>query len=460
MALYAVRRPDIKKVAVVPRPANGRRMILKEDGTDRVEIVAPILKADGDWAVAYAVIAEPGTPEGGGITADGQVAKGDDGQPISDVWDAESIRAACHSFARNGAKMTAGHFTDETAGSFVENFIAPADMILAGHPVKAGSWVLGLDPSVEMRAAINAGTMTGFSVEGDAVRELVAHSKPDAELELFVALAKAWDEAKHPRAPAGTSAGGKFASGQSGASKPPANAKQKGYLAAAAQAKKRADYWAGVIRALNASKASGKAKKAKLAAAKKAHAQAVAAQKAHAGRVRRHAAQHQARLTRHSRQHMARLKAQARAKSAANRAKLSAGKKTTATANRSQAQSKALALVAAKARAKASTRAAVRQAATDRVQARLAKGIGQTTQEPTGTKPLWGRPGAHLPVGIQVIATELISKGMPKDRAIATAIAAVKQGCATGKFGAVTLTPAKRAQACKAASEWEALKAA
>lgn len=452
MAVYRVKRPIIRKVAVVKRPANGRALMLKEDGPG-VEIVAPILKAAGDWRVAYAVIAEPGAQEGGGITGDGNVAKGADGLPIIDTWDADSIREACHSFARNGAQMTAGHFTDDKAGSFVENFVAPADMMIEGHPVKAGSWVIGLDPSAETRAAIDSGELAGFSVEGDAVRELVAHADADDDLlEVLAVLAKTFDPAKHPRAPAGTSAGGKFAAGSGTTT----TSKQAKFQAAAAADGKRAAFWAARVRSLSAAK-GGKTKQAKAARAKLKQARMAARiKRAHEARVARHKRQHDSRVRRHDRKRAARLRAQVRAQVKGQKAQIATVKRTAAAQKRSATAAKRATKQVQVATGKSATKAKVRAAATRKL---MAKGIGSSVQEPIGTGNLWNTPGLNLPPGIQHIAQRLIAKGVPKDRAIATAVAAIKQGCATGKFGNATLKPETRAQACKVAAEWEAAKA-
>lgn len=91
----------------------------------------------------------------------------------------------------------------------------------------------------------------------------------------------------------------------------------------------------------------------------------------------------------------------------------------------------------------------------------VAKGIGSKTPEPLGAGPLWNTPGLHLPAGIGHMARDMMQgkPTMTRQQAIATAVAAVKQGCAVGKFGNTTLRPATRAKACRLAAEWEAAKA-
>lgn len=72
-----------------------------------------------------------------------------------------------------------------------------------------------------------------------------------------------------------------------------------------------------------------------------------------------------------------------------------------------------------------------------------------------------GGKGGHLPGPIDSIARALISKGWEKGRAIGTAVASVKRGCATGTAfgGKAKLKPETRATMCKASAEWERMRA-
>lgn len=199
--LYRIRNPDIRKIALVPRPANGNTWHLFKQAPE----LGQIIKADrDDWKVAYVVVAEPGKVEAGGIGPDGQVVKGEDGQPIMDVWDEQTIREAAHSFARNGGLTVDAHFTDgQTLGRWAESYIAPVDHQIEGRPIKEGSWVLAIEPTAEGREAIQDGRIGGVSVEGPASRETVAKEDdgcgcedteplPDELVDaLTVALAKA-----------------------------------------------------------------------------------------------------------------------------------------------------------------------------------------------------------------------------------------------------------------------------
>jgi len=187
MALYRIRDPEITKVALVERPASGHHWHLFKSAVAKTAPAdGQIIPPSGDWKIAYTVVAAPGHIEGGGITVDGGVAKGEDGKPIADVWDREAIRQAAHSFARNGGLTTDAHFVTDSAGSklgrWAESYVAPVDHEIEGYSIKEGSWVLGIEPTPEGRQAIEAGKLGGVSVEGPARRELIAHSEASDEL--------------------------------------------------------------------------------------------------------------------------------------------------------------------------------------------------------------------------------------------------------------------------------------
>ena len=83
-----------------------------------------------------------------------------------------------------------------------------------------------------------------------------------------------------------------------------------------------------------------------------------------------------------------------------------------------------------------------------------------STVEPVGRKPLWNKPGMHLPPYIQHVANDLIEAGRDESTAIATAIHIVK-GWAAGlpQGGEKTVHPDTQAAAAKAVAEWEQDKA-
>lgn len=169
--LYRVRRPNVRKIALVKNPASGNRWHMFKSAPEPGEIVVP---AGDDWKIAYTVVAEPGKPEMGGQDFDGTLLKDGGGSTIVDVWDENAIREAAHSFVANGGLTTDAHFEDGSKlGAYRESFVAPADYAIEGHPVKAGSWVLGIEPTAEGRQAILKGDITGVSVEGETDRERV-----------------------------------------------------------------------------------------------------------------------------------------------------------------------------------------------------------------------------------------------------------------------------------------------
>ncbi len=176
MALHRIVDASIVSLAVVSRGANRRQWALKKSAEhDTIQRVVPILKGGEDWRVAHIVVAEPDSVEDGGLGT----------HDVQDVWDPEAIRKAAHSFARGGFLSTEGHFLDERYGHVVESWIAPADVQLGDELVKAGAWVIGFEPTAEGRAAIDFGELTGVSIEGTGVRELVKQEAPVAVNELL-----------------------------------------------------------------------------------------------------------------------------------------------------------------------------------------------------------------------------------------------------------------------------------
>lgn len=145
-----------------------------------------------DWSVVYCVVAEPGARENPGQGA----AEPD----VDDEWaSADEIAKAAHRFMANGALVNKAHETLEPYGELVENFIAPADLTVEGETITKGSWVVGIKPSDEGRAAIEAGTFTGVSLQGSGVRDAVEVEKATVKVnikepkmsKLLTAIAKA-----------------------------------------------------------------------------------------------------------------------------------------------------------------------------------------------------------------------------------------------------------------------------
>jgi hypothetical protein len=60
---------------------------------------------------------------------------------------------------------------DDDLGEIVETYVAPADLVVNGHAVRKGSWLLGVVWSPAMFAKIQAGERIGLSMGGVAQRE-------------------------------------------------------------------------------------------------------------------------------------------------------------------------------------------------------------------------------------------------------------------------------------------------
>jgi hypothetical protein len=86
--------------------------------------------------------------------------------------------------------------------------------------------------------------------------------------------------------------------------------------------------------------------------------------------------------------------------------------------------------------------------------------VGQLDWSPRSN---WVEEEGGLPDYIERIALHLVAKGMPRARAIATAVNAAKKWCATGEVyqwpGIQNINMGSRAEACAAAARWEAMKA-
>jgi hypothetical protein len=167
--------------------ANRQRIFLKKEcgeGKAEVELNSRpelIRKADGDdWSYFYCVVAEPGNLEDAGV-GDGA------GSGIDDMWrDEEEIRKAAHFFATSDQLVTGLHDTVEPFGAVVENAVALADIDIMDpngvmQTIKKGSWYVGIRPSDEGKAKIDAGEFTGLSLEGSGYRELVDLQKAEQQ---------------------------------------------------------------------------------------------------------------------------------------------------------------------------------------------------------------------------------------------------------------------------------------
>lgn len=168
MPRHLLSEVDVIAISIVDKGANRKRFYLRkqDDGDDLVTLPAPhrLVKSE-DWSAVYCVVAEPGWEEKPG--------RGVENQDIMDVWaDDAEIRKAAHKFMRNGALVNKMHETLDPFGQIVENFVAPADFTIDDEVIKAGSWVVAIEPTEEGRAKIESGEFTGISVQGSGVRSL------------------------------------------------------------------------------------------------------------------------------------------------------------------------------------------------------------------------------------------------------------------------------------------------
>ena len=175
---------DVRAISMVKKGANGQRIFLfksAEGAGDDLAVFNRIIKAghDGEWSTFYIVVAEPGTEEEPGIATDDQ--------SIRDVWASEDeIRKAAHGFMRNGALINKMHEDFAPYGKLVENAVAPCDMLVEGpegeQTIKKGSWYIGIEPSAEGKAMVEAGEFTGVSIQGSGQRTPDSFDGPELAL--------------------------------------------------------------------------------------------------------------------------------------------------------------------------------------------------------------------------------------------------------------------------------------
>jgi hypothetical protein len=106
----------------------------------------------------------------------------------TDVWSAEEILKAAHKFMANGGTVNKEHEdillgTDLAPyGQLVENAVALSDITIdtpdGEQVIKQGSWYIGVQPTADGKAAIESGEFGGVSIQGTAVKDLIATSRP------------------------------------------------------------------------------------------------------------------------------------------------------------------------------------------------------------------------------------------------------------------------------------------
>lgn len=180
---------DVDPVAITicKAGANKQRIFLKKsEGDKRTEVQLPrsqagiIRKAEGDdWSVFYCVVAEPDAEEGAGLVGD---------QAVPDVWASpDEIRKAAHRLLKNDGYVNALHDAAEAEGChIVENVVAPADFEIlspdgTATTIKKGTWYVGIEPSDEFKAAVDAGEIQGVSLEGIGYRTLIEKSEGESK---------------------------------------------------------------------------------------------------------------------------------------------------------------------------------------------------------------------------------------------------------------------------------------
>lgn len=166
---------EVEALALVKRAANRQRWFLRKSGEPE-SVATRSLIAKADWSRVYVVVAEPGAEEDPG--------QGADDPTIPDIWASEEeIAKAQRSFVRNDQATNKMHTDLAPYGTVVENAIALADFTLIDHEgmpqmIRKGSWYVAIEPTSEGRRAIEAGELTGVSIEGDGTRKLIEKYDP------------------------------------------------------------------------------------------------------------------------------------------------------------------------------------------------------------------------------------------------------------------------------------------
>lgn len=171
MAVHLLSDVDVVAISIVEKGANRKKFYLRKSEAEEFTLPSPhrLIKTD-EWSAVYCVVAEPGWRENPG--------QGADSPGTDDEWSSpDEIRRAAHKFMKNGALVNKMHETLEPYGTVVENFVAQADFNVGMEVIKSGSWVVGIEPSEEGRAKIEAGEFTGISIQGSGMRKLVEKAK-------------------------------------------------------------------------------------------------------------------------------------------------------------------------------------------------------------------------------------------------------------------------------------------
>ena len=163
---------DPAAIALCKKGANGQRIFLKKSvAEDELIPLAREMKfhkaAADDWSTLYCIVASPGVVENGGLL----------NPDVEDVWASpDEIRKAAHRLAKNKGFVNLEH-GDGVDAHIVESAIALTDIKLEDTTIAEGSWYIGIEPSADLRKAVDDGEITGVSLEGTGVRtEQIAKS--------------------------------------------------------------------------------------------------------------------------------------------------------------------------------------------------------------------------------------------------------------------------------------------
>lgn len=181
--LHRLRDVDPVAIALCKRGANGQRIFLRKSEGELVTIAEamPLHKAAGEWSTLYCVVAQPDARENGGMLDPDKV----------DVWDSpEEIRKAAHRLIKNRGVVNVEH-GEAAEAHIVESAVALAPVVLDDITVPTGAWYVGIEPSAELRKAYDEGDLTGISLEGTGVREVVGDLDETEARSVFKRLADA-----------------------------------------------------------------------------------------------------------------------------------------------------------------------------------------------------------------------------------------------------------------------------
>lgn len=91
----------------------------------------------------------------------------------SDTYSAEEVRKAAHRFMEEHAQLGQQHSAIVTGKlKILESYLAPVDFTVGEQVVKAGTWLLAIRVvDDELWTAVKAGSFTGFSIGGTAIRQ-------------------------------------------------------------------------------------------------------------------------------------------------------------------------------------------------------------------------------------------------------------------------------------------------